>query len=76
MKKVYILYGRVSTFQKLLGIFSSKETAKRYEVIVHPLKDIDIPDLEYAIEEYQVITDEDIDSLQSSKEQESENESK
>lgn len=75
MKKVYILYGRISTstdlngkapvFQKMLGMFGSRETAKKYEVVVDPLKDVNIDNLEYAVEEYPVISDEDIENLQS-----------
>lgn len=75
MKKVYILYGRISTstglngkvtaFQKMLGIFGSKEVAKRYEVVVDPLQDVNIDNLEYVVEEYPVISDEDNNDLQS-----------
>lgn len=76
MKKVYILYGRISTttgpnakvtaFQKMLGIFESKEAAKRYEVIVNPLEDVNIDNLEYVVEEYPVMSHEEINDLQSS----------
>lgn len=75
MKKVYILYGRiladtgangkVTAFQKMLGIFGSEATAKRYEVVVNPLKDVNIDSVEYVVEEYPVISDEDINDLQS-----------
>lgn len=75
MKKVYILYGRISAttdpndkapvFRKMLGIFESRNAAERYQIIINPLKNINIDGLEYVVEEYPVISNEEIDDLQS-----------
>lgn len=52
MKKVYILNDKPTYFQKMLAIFKSEETAKRYEAVVNPLKDVAIDNVEYVFEKY------------------------